>query len=146
MKMGQVGLQWWTHLKWWIQLMCPLLLREELQRIFLNNWEVLWVQLTKFCLMTLPFLRSIVVGFHQDNARLHIAVRTVEIICHFGWEQLPYPSFRASPFLISICLASSKNFWVDQFSNNEVKSTEKKWLKAESEDFYTEGKMKACFF
>ena len=62
-------------------------------RIFLNNWEFQWVQHTKLCKMTLPFLRSVVVGFHQNNARLHSTARTVETISQFGWEQLLHPPY-----------------------------------------------------
>ena len=42
--------------------------------------------------MTLPFLRSFVIGFHPDHVRLGTVARTMESICQFGWGKLPDPS------------------------------------------------------
>ena len=68
--------QWRAHLRRQIQLM----LTEKLQqRTDLNNREFFRIQHTKLC-MTLPFLRSIVVRFHQVNERPHNASRTAETV------------------------------------------------------------------
>ena len=41
----------------------------------------------------LAFLRSVVVWFPLDKSRAYRATRTVENICQFSWEQLPYPTY-----------------------------------------------------
>ena len=51
--------------------------------------EDISVQLGILHIMTSPFLRSVVIGFHQNNAIPHITTKTVEILHQFCWEQLP---------------------------------------------------------
>ena len=55
--------------------------KEELQKkIFLNNEKFLWIQHPKLSMMTLPFLRSVVVGFHKNIAKPDILAKRVETL------------------------------------------------------------------
>ena len=124
-----------VHLKWRIQLICSFWLREELQQgIFLNNWEFLWVQYMKLCMMTLPFLRSFVVGFVKCwYQNIYIRAKTVETISQFCWEHLSQ-------------IALSDFHWGIKFSSKgEVKSTLSEWLKTQSKDFHAERMQKFVF-
>ena len=111
MKTGQVGPQWRTHLKLWIQLMHSIWLAVLI-------WEFLWLQHEDLCMITRTLLRSVITGFPKcgyQSTRAHSAASTEETISQFRWEQWLYPSY--SRFLTPIfftCLDHSKNFCIEQ--------------------------------
>ena len=85
-------------------------------------------------MMTLPFLKSVVIGFHQDNAKPHTiaSVSLIGHICHIPLTvQICTP-----PFLFVPC----RNFLKEpKFSrDDEENSTMSKWLKSQLKDIYVE--------
>ena len=77
----------------------------------------------------MPFLKSVVVGFHQNNA-------------NFGREELPHFSYRPDLAPSDFYLLSSLKEFLPRTnisSVGEVKSTEGRWLKILFEDFDVEG-------
>ena len=65
----------------------------------------MWIQHTKLCMMTLPFI----VSFHQENTRPPTTARIVETIRQFGREQLRHPPYSPDlALLIPTCYAPSK--------------------------------------
>ena len=78
------------------------------------------------------FLRSVVVGFHQDNARSYTAWKTMETISQFGWMQLPHPPYNSDLAPSDFHLFGSlKEFrhGTKYSSDDEVKHIISKWLK-----------------
>ena len=96
------------------------------------------------------FLRSVVIGFHLDNASPHMAARTVETV-RLVREHLPYcyillynPGLLSSNFLL---FGLIKEFLhKTKFSSDaDEKNTASKWLRTQSKDFYAEEIQKLVF-
>ena len=83
--------------------------------------------------------------FHQDNARLHTAKKTLELIENFGWEVVTHPP--SSPDLVPSdyhLLGPLKNHLRDtKFSDDDaVKEICRELLKSQPRDFYAKGILK----
>ena len=97
---------------------------------------------TKLCMITL-FLKC-----WCQRTGSYTAAWTVETICQFGWEQLPYPPSSSDLALSDFHLFGFfKKFLHAKFLNDdEVKNTVRKWLKTWSKNFYVEGLEKLVFW
>jgi hypothetical protein len=77
----------------------------------------------------------------HDNARLHTASATQNLITTFGWEQfdhLPYsPDLVSSDFHLFLHLKSFLAGW--QFHNNEFKQAVTTCFASQAASFYDEG-------
>ena len=88
-----------------------------------EQMDILWIQHTKLCMI--PFLRSVVGGFHQDNARQEQWKPAVSLVGNSCNILLTIHVFSSLLFLIWLRQRISAR---TKFScDNEVKSTESKW-------------------
>ena len=85
---------------------------------------------------------NVKVLLQHDNGRLHTSFKIREIISFFGWTTIlhrPYsPDMAPSDFRLFGPLKESlrgRHF----FSDKEVKTTVRKWLKTQPVEFYNEG-------
>ena len=77
--------------------------------------------------------------FHQDNARLHTAKKTLELIENFGWEVVPHPSYSPdlAPSGYHLFGLLKNHLRRTMFSGDEaVKEICRKWLKYLPRDFF----------
>jgi len=86
-------------------------------------------------------LRAIILLLH-DNARLHSAAQTQDLITSFRWEQMDNPSY--SPDLVPSdfhLFLHLKKFlggkWFDD--DDDLKDALQKWLTSQAAAFYEEG-------
>ena len=80
--------------------------------------------------------------FHQDNARLHTAKKTLELIENFGWEVVPHPPYSpdSAPSGYHLFGLLKNHLRGTKFSDDEaVKEINCKWLKSQPRDFYAKG-------
>ena len=95
---------------------------------------------SSLCMITLLFQRSVVDGFHQDNAKLHTATRTVETNSQFGWEELPQTLYSSDLVsLISTSLAPQRISVLNKVFNwwwNEKHLDQR--LRTQPKDFFVE--------
>ena len=83
--------------------------------------------------------------FHQDNARLHTAKKTLELIENFGWEVVPHPPYSPdlAPSDYNLFESLKNPLRGTKFSDDEaVKEICCEWLKSQPRDFYTKGILK----
>ena len=86
--------------------------------------------------------------FHQDNARLHTAKKTLELIEHFGWEVVPHPPYSPdlAPSDYHLFGPLKNHLSGTKFSDGEaVKEICRKWLKSLPRDFYAKGILKLVY-
>ena len=83
--------------------------------------------------------------FQQDNARLHTAKKTLELIENFGWEVVPHPPYSPdlAPSEYNLFRPLKYHLHGTKFSDNEaVKEICREWLKSQPRDFYAKGILK----
>jgi len=79
--------------------------------------------------------------FH-DNARLHMANRTLELLNHFGWEVFDHPPYRSDLALSDYHLFPNMKTWfaTQRFDDDvELQADVNEWLKSQAATFYDDG-------
>ena len=77
--------------------------------------------------------------FHQDNARLHTAKKTLELIENLGWEVVPHPPYSPdlAPSDYHLFGPLKNDLLGTKFSDDEaVKEICREWLKSQPRYFY----------